>query len=135
MFAYHIGRINISMLRIGKLTCESYTSLRYMCLLEQSILSLPVLLIHFCEQARWVKTVKVSPGVAKPPRDQTVGSSGAIKPKNVPRYIQRESCKAWVAIDWVTCRFCCSQQGLMYSQATVTLIVIEESSALCDQAD
>ena len=30
--------------------------------------------LYFCEQARWVKTVKVSCWVAKPGRDQTVGS-------------------------------------------------------------
>ena len=62
-----------------------------------------------------MKTVKVLIRIAKSFQDQTVGSNLNIR--------------VWIAIDWVTCRSVLTSTGLMYSQATVTLITIEESSA------
>ena len=50
--------------------------------------------LYFCEQARWVKTVKVSCWVAKPGRDQTVGSelcSGSLSTGSPVGSLERKS--------------------------------------------
>ena len=75
------------------------------------------------EQARREKTVKVSVRVAKPFRDQTVGSND----NNI--VIGSLSTRSLAGLPCVVL-----PEGLMYSQATVTFHNIEMKLCLCDQS-